>query len=63
MCTCKTPTDQRIINTDKDVLFYTGVQSKTLFDKFLDYIKLLVKRKRRYASVKSSIVRHCKNFP
>ena len=33
-CTCKTPIDQRIIKTDKDVLFYTGIKSKVLSDNF-----------------------------
>ena len=27
-CNCKTPIDQRIIKTDKDVLFYTGLNLK-----------------------------------
>ena len=62
-CTCKTPIDQRIIKTDKDVLFYTGIKSKALFDKFFEYIKPLVKRKWRGPSVKGSIIRHFKNSP
>ena len=62
-CTCKTPIDQRIIKTDKDVLFYTGIKSKALFDKFFEYIKPLVKRKWRGISVKSNIVRRFKNSP
>ena len=62
-CTCKTPIDQRIIKTDKDVLFYTGINSKALFDKFFEYIKPLVKRKWRGPRVKSSIVRRFKNSP
>ena len=60
-CTCKTPIDQRIIKTDKDVLFYTGIKSKALFDKFFEYIKPLVKRKWRGPSVKNSIVTLFKN--
>ena len=55
------PIDQRIIKTDKDVLFYTGIKSKAIFDKFCEYIKPLVKRKCRDASVKSSIVRRFKD--
>ena len=54
-------TYQRIISTDKDVLFYTGIKSKALFDKFFEYIRPLVKRKWRSPSVKSSIVRRFKN--
>ena len=52
-----------LIKTDKDVLFYPGIKSKTLFDKFLEYIKPLVKRKWRSPSVKRSIVRRFKNSP
>ena len=52
-----------LIKTDKDVLFYPGIKSKTLFDKFLEYIKPLVKRKWRGPSVKRSIVRRFKNSP
>ena len=62
-CTCKTPIDQRIIKTDKDVLFYTGIKSKVLSDNFFEYSKPLVKRKWRGLSVKSSIVRRFKNSP
>ena len=50
-----------MIKTDEDVLFYTGIKPKTLFDKFFEYIKLLVKRKWRGPSVKGSIVKHFKN--
>ena len=59
--TCKTPIDQKIIKTNKDVLFYTGIKSKALFDKFFEYIKPLVKRKWRGPSVKISIVTLFKN--
>ena len=62
-CTCKTPIDQRIIKTDKGVLFYTAIKSKALFDKLFEYIKPLVKRKWRGPSVKSSIFRRFKNSP
>ena len=61
--TLETPIDQRIIKTDKDVLFYTGIKSKALFDKFFEYTKPLVKRKWRGPSVKGSIVRRFKNSP
>ena len=62
-CTCKTSIDQRITKTDKDALFYTGIKSKALFDRFFEYIKPLVKRKWSGPDVKCNIVKHLKNAP
>ena len=62
-CTCKTSVCNKILTTDKNVLFFTGIKSKTLFDKLFNYIKPLVKRKWRGPSVNSAIVRNFKKSP
>ena len=62
-CTCNLPIDKKILKTDKDVNFYTGIKTRELFDKILEFTKPIVRRKWRGPSFKSTIVRSFKKSP
>ena len=60
-CTCKKPLHSRLIKTDKDVQFYTGLKSKELFHNLHDYIAPLIRKRWKGVKVVANRVRHCLN--
>ena len=46
-CTCHKPLNENILKTDKNVLFYTGIKSLSVFNKLYNYIVPYVRRKWR----------------
>ena len=62
-CTCKTSIDKKILTSDKNVLFYTGIKNVNTFDKLFNFVKPLVKRKWRGPNVNTAIIRKFKKSP
>ncbi|XP_057310232.1 uncharacterized protein LOC130648212 [Hydractinia symbiolongicarpus] len=63
-CTCKKPVNELLLNSDEDVMFYTGITSRILFDKLCSYITPYVKRKwRGLKETNITLVRKYKRTP
>lgn len=63
-CTCKKPGNELLLNSDEDVMFYTGITSRILFDKLCSYITPYVKRKwRGLKETNITLVRKYKRTP
>ena len=63
-CQCKQPLHLSLLKTSKDVMFYTGMKSYSLFNKLYNAISPYVRRRCHGAKFTSSkITRKFKNIP
>ena len=62
-CKCKKPMDEKILESDVDVINFTGIPTFTLFNKIYQGLKPLVRRKWRGSSLTYDIKRKYKKSP